>query len=79
MVSIQEEIESEIIDQCVHVDVEKGESVAKLPFLVNPDIRLTPNEKMARKVYESQIRNLSKKPEDSSFAVRKQIARFRIC
>ena len=44
---IQEEIESEIIDQCVSVDIEKGESVAKLPFVVNPDTRLKPNDKMA--------------------------------
>jgi hypothetical protein len=69
VISIQEEIESEIVDKCVTVDVEKGESVSKLPFVVNPDVRLQPNDGMARKVYESQIRNLSKKPEDKQSAI----------
>ena len=69
VVSIQEEIESEIIEQCVTVDTEKGESVAKLPFVVNPDTRLRPNDKMALKVFEAQVRNLSKKPEDKESAI----------
>ena len=69
VISIQEEIESEIVDQCVEVDEVKGEVVSKLPFVVNPDIRLQPNESMARRVYESQIRNLSKKPEDKQAAI----------
>ena len=69
VVSIQEEIESEIIEQCVTVDIEKGESVSKLPFVVNPDTRLKPNDKMARKVYESQVRKLNKKPEDKESAI----------
>ena len=69
VVSIQEEIESEIIDQCVSVDIEKGESVAKLPFVVNPDSRLRSNDKMALKVYETQVRNLGKKPKDKESAI----------
>ena len=35
------------------MDVEKGEAVAKLPFVVDPDTRLKPNDRMALKVYES--------------------------
>ena len=69
MISIQEEIEDEILDQCVTVDVDKGEAVAKLPFVVDPDTRLKPNDHMARKVYESQVRNLTKKPEDKASAI----------
>ena len=62
VISIQEEIEEEIVVKCVEVSEEKGESVSKLPFVVNPDVRLKPNEGMARKVYQAQIRNLDKKP-----------------
>ena len=69
MVSIQEEIEDEILDQCVTVNLDKGETVAKLPFVVDPDTRLKPNDHMARKVYESQVRNLNKKPEDKASAI----------
>ena len=69
VVSIQEEIESEIIEQCVTVDIEKGESVSKLPFVASPEARLRPNDKMALKVYESQVRNLNRKPEDKESAL----------
>ena len=69
VISIQEEIESQIIDRCVSVDVEKGVSVAKLPFVVNPDTRLKPNDRLARKVYDSQVRVLSKKPKDRESAI----------
>ena len=69
VISIQEEIESEIVENCVEVNEEKGEVVSKLPFVVNPDVRLQSNEGVARKVYESQIKNLSKKPEDKQAAI----------
>ena len=69
VISIQEEIETEIVEQCVEVSEEKGEAVSKLPFVVNPDVRLQPNEGIARKVYESQVRNLSKKPKDKQAAI----------
>ena len=49
--------------------MEKGESVLKLSFIVNPDVRLQPSERMVRKVYESQIRNLGKKLEDKQAAI----------
>ena len=69
VISIQEEIEEDIVVKCVEVSEEKGESVSKLPFVVNPDVRLKSNEGMARKVYQSQIRNLDKKPEDKQAAI----------
>ena len=69
-ISVQEELESEILERCVRVDIKEGRSVAKLPFLVNPDTRLKPNDRLARKVYDSQIRVLSKNPEDKASAIR---------
>ena len=69
VVTIQEEIEDEILDQCVTVDLEKGEVVTKLPFLVDPDTRLKPNDRMALKVYESQVRTLNKKPDDKASTI----------
>ena len=35
-ISIQEEIEQNIINKSVHVDIAKGITIAKLPFIVNP-------------------------------------------
>ena len=46
-ISIQEEIEQSIIDKSVTVDLEKGLTSAKLPFLSDPTQKLTPNEHIA--------------------------------
>ena len=51
-ISIQEEIEQTIIERSVQVDVSKGITVAKLPFMSNPMLTLTPNEGMALKVFQ---------------------------
>ena len=50
-ISIQEEIEQAVIETSVVVDINKGRTIAKLPFLSNP-------------VYHSQIRKLVKSPKD---------------
>ena len=63
-ISIQEEIEQELISRSVQVDISRGETISVLPFVVNPDPRLKPNEKLARKIYESQSKILSNKPID---------------
>ena len=38
-ISIQDEIEQNLIEKCVNVDIKLGISMAKLPFLVDLDIR----------------------------------------
>lgn len=62
--SIQEEVEQDLIEKCVNVDTTTGTTTAKLPFIVNPETKLVPNDKLALKIYESQIRMLSAKPDD---------------
>ena len=62
--SIQEEIEQDLINCSVVVDTEKCKTIAKLPFVTDPDFRLRPNEKIALKIYEGQVRALSNKTED---------------
>ena len=63
-ISIQEEIEQYIINRCVKVNVDQGVTMAKLPFVTDPDKRLVPNEKMALRVYEGQVRKLDSMPQD---------------
>ena len=36
-ISIQEELEQNIINKSVYVDIAKGVTIAKLPFLVSPE------------------------------------------
>ena len=63
--SIQEEIEQSLIEQCINVDVDHGVTTAKLPFIMDPWSRLEPNEQKDN-------------PEDK-LAVIGKIANFRVC
>ena len=63
-ISIQEEIEQAVIEKSVVVDINKGRTIAKLPFLSNPVYKLRQNLGIAHNVYHSQIRKLGKSPKD---------------
>ena len=63
-ISIQEEIEQGLIERSIHVDISQGITIAKLPFLVDPDVRLKPNEQEAIKVFRGQVKKLNSSPED---------------
>ena len=65
-ISIKEEIEQDLINKCVTVDIEKKLSVARLPFLCDPDLRLKANFEIALKVYKQQVNKLAKSPKDRS-------------
>ena len=69
--SIQEEVEEALISRSVVVDLDKGVSSAKLPFVVNPDGRISVEEQrqMALKVYRSQVKMLSGKPKERAAIV----------
>ena len=60
-VSIQEEVEDAIIKRCVTVDPDKGTSLAKLPFVTNPDNRIAVDEQrnLALKVFNGQVKALN--------------------
>ena len=63
-ISIQDEIEQNMIEKCVNVDIQLEFTMSKLPFLVDPDKHLAPNEHVARRVFNSQLQKLNSKPED---------------
>ena len=70
-ISIQEEIEQDLIERNVTVDIVEGKSSASLPFVTNPDPRIdTDSQKnLALKIYESQVRGLNNKPEEKAAAI----------
>ena len=67
--SIQDEMENDLIEKCVTVDIELGFAMAKLPFLVDPEKHLAPNEHIAQKVYQSQLLKLNANPEDKKSVI----------
>ena len=67
--SIQEEVEQDIIERGVVVDPENATSTSTLPFLCDPDVRLTSNDKFARCIFDGQIRMLAKSPEDREVVI----------
>ena len=48
--SIQDEVENSLIEKCVSVDIQLAIATAKLPFLLDPEKHLAPNEHIAQKV-----------------------------
>ena len=64
-ISIQEEIEQAGIEKSVVVDINKGQTIAKLPFLCNPVHKLRPNLGIALRVYQSQLKRLERSSQDN--------------
>ena len=64
LMSIREEIEQNLIEKSVRVEVESRSTVAKLPIMHQPEIKLAPNEHIAKKVFDQQIKKLNKNPKD---------------
>ena len=64
MASIKEEIEQDMINQSVHVDLKQLQIIANLPLRHEPAIKLYPNKTKALKVYNQQLKKLSKQPQD---------------
>ena len=66
---MHKELEQGIIERCVMVDLENSRTVAKLPFLVDPESRLVSNETQALNVFSRQVKRLSLKPEEKSMVI----------
>ena len=62
-ISIEEEIQQDVINRCVKIDFERGEASHELPFMTEPDGKLSSTAQMAKKIYHSQVKNLSNKPD----------------
>ncbi|MEO1895331.1 MAG: hypothetical protein ABGX32_03585, partial [Methylococcales bacterium] len=71
-ISIQEEIEQAVIEKSVNVDIKKGRTIAKLPFLNNPVHKLRPNKGVALKVYQSQLKKLGKSAMDMDHVLKSE-------
>ena len=67
--SIQEENEQDLVEKAVVVDPVNNITKAKLPFLVDPDTRLVPNENDALRVFKKQVKILNLKPEDKAAVI----------
>ena len=62
-VSLQEEAEQALIENCVNLNPEKRRLEARLPFIQDPLTSLTPNQRIAEKILESQLRLVTRNPE----------------
>jgi hypothetical protein len=71
-ISIQEEIEQTVIEKSVNVDISKGRTIAKLPFLSNPVHKLRPNMGIGLKVYQSQLKKLGKSAMDMDHVLKSE-------
>ena len=63
-ISIQAEVEQDLIEKGVVVDLENRRCSASLPFIADPDTRLITNDKSARKIFDAQVRKLSRSEGD---------------
>ena len=62
-ISLQEEIEQELIEQSVTLNVQQNKLEAKLPFIDDPQVQLKPNMGVAKKVLDSQMKLFERNPE----------------
>lgn len=62
-VSLQEESEQALIENCVSLNASERRLEARLPFVHDPLVNLTPNRNIAEKILESQMRLVSRNPE----------------
>eukprot|EP00794_Sanderia_malayensis_P003822 gene3822-biopygen3253 len=70
--SIKEEVEQELINHSVNVDKQNCVTIANLPFIHSPILKLTPNRDKALKVYSQQIKRLSKSLEDKETVIKSE-------
>ena len=64
-ISIKEEVEQNLIKNSITIDLESKVITAKLPFISEPSVKLSPNKEKALKIYYQQLRKLNK-PENQT-------------
>ena len=70
LLSIKEEVEQGIIDRSVKI--EGSITVANLPFIQNPSEKLQPNYHKALKVFEQQMKKLTRNTKDKSDVIQSE-------
>ena len=63
LLSLQEEVEQKMIEDCVRLDVEKKTVLSSLPFIKDPSTHLTGNRRVAEKILETQLKIIHKNDE----------------
>ena len=61
--SLREEKEQAQIENSVQLNVQQRTLEATLPFIDNPETKLTDNRRVAVSIFESQMRNIKKNPD----------------
>ena len=69
-ISIQEEVEQEMINKSVQVNLEENYTKALLPFLSDPVKKLAPNKHVAEKVYKGVTKILKNNPKDKADVIK---------
>ena len=69
-VSLQEEREQFLIEKTVKYDEQRGQVVANLPFIVDPETSLVDNYATAKKVLQSQMRIAAKREDGAALIIR---------
>ena len=72
MKSIKEEIEQDMINQSVHVDLKQRQTIANLTLMHDSAIKLYRNKTKALKVYNQQLKKLSKQPQDKEQVIQSE-------
>ncbi|MEM7375655.1 MAG: hypothetical protein AAF587_44090, partial [Bacteroidota bacterium] len=65
-ISLKEEVEQHLINKSVTVDIKNRISIASLPLLHNPEVKLANNKHKALKVYYQQLKKLDKETSDKA-------------
>ncbi len=69
-VSIREEVEQDVIDDSVVVDVVKRETIAVLPLMADPVVKLAPNKSIAERSYNRQVHKVLRDPNDKAAIIK---------
>ena len=70
--SFKQEREQCLIEDCVTLNLKDKEVIASLPFICNPDEKLSPNHDVALKVYNQQLKKLSRDPEKKTGVIQSE-------
>ena len=68
--SIREEVEQDVIDDSVVVDTVNRETIASLPLMADPAIKLAPNRSIAERSYYRQVSKVLRDPKDKAAIIK---------
>lgn len=68
-ISIREEVEQNLIEESVTIDLARKETVAYLPFVEDPNVKLAPNKNKAMLILSKQMNKLNKNETDKKDVV----------